>query len=147
MPSEYILLPTCERGVTMLFTLRRVSMSGACFRALMLISAGMPILSAQTNMGTVTGLVTDRSMAVLPGVTVTARNTATGAEATTVTSSTGNYLIPNLPVGPYQISVFETKYVRNFFILTNLYYFILIFVFFILFLNVFCTFYPSTIYY
>src|SRR5260370_25088146 len=88
----------------MLFTLRRVSTSGACFRALMLISVGMPILSAQTNMGTVTGLVTDRSMAVLPGVSVTARNSATGAEATTITSSTGNYLIPNLPVGPYQIS-------------------------------------------
>ena len=55
-------------------------------------------------MGTITGLVTDRSNAVLPGVTVTAKNTATGAEATTVTSSTGNYVIPNLQVGPYQIS-------------------------------------------
>ena len=67
--------------------------------------AGMANLSAQTNMGTITGLVTDRSTAVLPGVTVTAKNTATGAEATTITSSTGNYLIPNLPVGPYQITI------------------------------------------
>ena len=75
------------------------------FAAMLLTIAGTANLSAQTNMGTITGLVTDRSTAVLPGVTVTARNTATGAEATTVTSSTGNYLIPNLPVGPYQISV------------------------------------------
>jgi hypothetical protein len=56
-------------------------------------------------MGTITGLVTDKSEAVLPGVTVVSKNMATGAEATTVTSSTGNYLIPNLPVGSYQISV------------------------------------------
>jgi len=75
------------------------------FAAMLLAIAGTASLSAQTNMGTITGLVTDRSNAVLPGVTVTAKNTATGAEATTVTSSTGNYLIPNLPVGPYQITV------------------------------------------
>src|ERR1043165_4411377 len=75
------------------------------FAAMLLAIAGTASLSAQTNMGTTAGLVPDRSDAVLPGVTVTAKNTATGAEATTVTSSTGNYLIPNLPVGPYQVSV------------------------------------------
>jgi hypothetical protein len=93
----------------MSLTLRRISAPGALFKALLLVSS-MAVLNAQTNMGTVTGLVTDRSGAVLPGVTVIARNTATGAEATTVTSSTGNYLVPNLPVGPYLISVSHTGF-------------------------------------
>src|ERR1051326_2979870 len=84
--------------------------SGASWKTLLLAFAGMSSLIAQTNMGTITGLVTDRSTAVLPGVVVTARNTATGAEASTVTSSTGNYLIPNLPVGPYQITVSQAGF-------------------------------------
>src|SRR5690349_16292113 len=93
----------------MSFTPRRIFAFGASFKALLLVSS-VGCLIAQTNMGTVTGLVTDRSGAVLPGVAVTAKNTATGAEANTVTSSTGNYLIPNLPVGPYQISVSHTGF-------------------------------------
>src|SRR5262245_1644562 len=67
----------------MSLTPRHISAPGALFQALLLVS-GTASLIAQTNMGTVTGLVTDRSGAVLPGVTVTAKNTATGAEATTV---------------------------------------------------------------
>ena len=62
------------------FTLRGRSVFTA-FKALLVTFAGMANLIAQTNMGTITGLVTDRSTAVLPGVTVTAKNTATGAEA------------------------------------------------------------------
>src|SRR3954463_2608471 len=89
----------------MSFTLRSRSLSGACRKGLLLAIACTANLCAQTNMGTITGLVTDRSTAVLPGVVVTARNTATGTETSTATSSTGNYLIPNLPVGPYQITV------------------------------------------
>src|SRR5436305_800567 len=89
----------------MSFTLRSRSISGAYRKGLLLAIACTANLNAQTNMGTITGLVTARSTVVLPGVAVTARNTATGAEASTVTSSTGNYLIPNLPVGPYQITV------------------------------------------
>src|SRR3569832_1995436 len=92
-------------------TLRGRCVSTA-FKALLLVFGGLASLIAQTNMGTITGLVTDRSTAVLPGVAVTARNTATGAEATTVTSSTGNYLIPNLPVGPYQVTVSHPGFKR-----------------------------------
>src|SRR5215471_4693954 len=111
VPSAVVYTSANRRngGVTMSLTLRRISAPGALFKALLLVSS-MAVLNAQTNMGTVTGLVTDRSGAVLPGVTVIARNTATGAEATTVTSSAGNYLIPNLPVGPYQISVSQTGF-------------------------------------
>jgi hypothetical protein len=62
-------------------------------------------LQAQSTMGTITGLVTDSSGAVIPSAVVVATNTATGVKAQTVTSSTGNYVIPNLPVGPYEVNV------------------------------------------
>src|SRR5256885_10361941 len=62
-------------------------------------------LEAQSSVGTITGLVTDSSGAVIPNAVVVATNTATGAKAQTVTSSTGNYVIPNLPVGPYEVGV------------------------------------------
>jgi len=56
-------------------------------------------------MGTITGLVTDATGAVIPAAPIAARNVDTGVVATTVTSSTGNYVIPNLQVGSYDVTV------------------------------------------
>ncbi|HYO84076.1 MAG TPA: carboxypeptidase regulatory-like domain-containing protein [Bryobacteraceae bacterium] len=63
------------------------------------------LLLAQSSLGTITGLVSDSSGAVVPNAAVVATNTATRVRAQTVTSSTGNYVIPSLQVGPYEISV------------------------------------------
>jgi hypothetical protein len=49
--------------------------------------------------------VTDTSGAVLPGVTVTVTQTATGLERVAVTDGTGSYLFTNLPPGPYRLEV------------------------------------------
>ncbi|MPY90767.1 MAG: hypothetical protein GEU99_22995 [Luteitalea sp.] len=68
------------------------------------------IVGAQSTFGTITGVVTDGSDAVIPGATVVATNSATGVRAETVTSSTGNYVIPNLQVGSYEISVSLTGF-------------------------------------
>src|SRR5215510_16021735 len=62
-------------------------------------------IAAQSTLGTITGLVSDSSGAVIPSAVVVATNTATGGKAQTVTSSTGNYVIPGLQVGPYEVSV------------------------------------------
>ena len=51
------------------------------------------------------GTVTDPSGAVIPGATVVAVNTATGVKYPTKSLSTGDYLLPQLPVGTYSISV------------------------------------------
>ena len=59
----------------------------------------------QSTMGTITGLVTDSSGAVIPNAVVVATNTATGGKAQTLTSSSGNYVIPGLQVGSYDVSV------------------------------------------
>ena len=51
------------------------------------------------------GRVTDESGAVLPGVTVTATQTATGFMRTVVTDGNGAYVMPNLPTGPYRLDI------------------------------------------
>jgi len=47
------------------------------------------------------GTVKDQSGAVLPGVEINATQTATGAKRASVSDETGNYVLPNLPIGPY----------------------------------------------
>ena len=51
------------------------------------------------------GTVRDESAAVLPGVTVTATQTDTGFTRTVVTEGSGLYVMPNLPIGPYDLEV------------------------------------------
>src|SRR5262245_34662576 len=58
---------------------------------------------AQLATAQMNGRVTDGSGAVLPGVTVTATQTDTGATRTVVTDDSGAYVLPNLPTGPYRL--------------------------------------------
>src|SRR5258708_17307514 len=51
----------------------------------------------------VSGTVRDQSGAVLPGVEVTATQTATGLARITVTNETWSYALPDLPVGPFKL--------------------------------------------
>jgi len=60
-------------------------------------------LLAQTVTGTLSGTVSDRSGAALPGVTVTATNTETGLQRIVTTTGNGFYNAPFLPVGPYDV--------------------------------------------
>ena len=55
---------------------------------------------AQTSNASVGGFVQDPSQAYIPGVTVTATNTATGVAVTAVTNESGAYNIPSLLPGP-----------------------------------------------
>ncbi len=51
------------------------------------------------------GTVKDESGAVLPGVTVTMTQTATGFTRNVVTETNGAFIISNLPTGPYRLEV------------------------------------------
>src|SRR3989454_4974735 len=51
----------------------------------------------------ISGTVKDQSGAVLPGVQVTATQTATGLARSAITNETGSYVLPDLPVGPYRL--------------------------------------------
>jgi Ca-activated chloride channel family protein len=65
--------------------------------------AGVGAPAAPAN-ETITGVVTDATSAVLPGVTVKAFNLQTGATATTVTDERGKYELKNLAEGEYKVT-------------------------------------------
>src|SRR5262245_134055 len=49
------------------------------------------------------GTIADPTGALLPGVEISATNTATNTTRTTVSNETGSYVLPNLPLGPYTL--------------------------------------------
>src|SRR6185312_2324779 len=61
------------------------------------------VTRAQTVTGSIGGTVTDASGAVVPNATVTARNIATGVQATTRSNQSGKYNFQFLPIGSYSI--------------------------------------------
>jgi hypothetical protein len=61
--------------------------------------------SAQSITGSITGLVTDSSGAVIPTATVTVLNKGTNVRSTAVTDSSGNYAVLLLPRGEYRLEV------------------------------------------
>src|SRR5437016_7511294 len=69
---------------------------------ILLSSFACAIVWAQST-AQISGTVKDQSGAVLPGVQVTATQTATGLARSAVTDETGSYVLPNLPVGPYKL--------------------------------------------
>ena len=60
---------------------------------------------AQSTFATLTGTVSDQSGAVLPAATVTVVSAATGAERTVVASQLGEFNVPNLDAGSYEVQV------------------------------------------
>ena len=66
-----------------------------------LVLAASPVFAQST--ATLEGVVTDTQGAVMPGVSVTIRNTATGIERPAVTDSAGRYVAASLAPGHYQI--------------------------------------------
>jgi hypothetical protein len=59
---------------------------------------------AQTTDATVGGTVSDATGALIPGVTITATNTATGIVKTTLSNESGAYNFPALQTGTYKLS-------------------------------------------
>ena len=59
--------------------------------------------SVYAQEASVIGTVTDETKGVLPGVSVTATNLATGGHATAVSNERGEYRLPNLPPGKYRV--------------------------------------------
>jgi carboxypeptidase family protein len=61
--------------------------------------------AAQLDTGQISGFVRDAQQGALPGATVAIANEATGNKRTTVTNSSGFYVLPDVPVGSYTVSV------------------------------------------
>ena len=80
--------------------------------ALLLAVSILPAF-CQLDRGTLTGAVTDPSAGAIPAAQVTVRNTATNATYKTETTASGQYVMPNLPIGSYEVTV-EVKGFRKF---------------------------------
>ena len=70
--------------------------------ALLLLLACVPALAQQTT-GTISGRVLDEQGNAIPGVSITARNEATGFTRTESTNVEGIYRLAALPVGIYEV--------------------------------------------
>lgn len=72
--------------------------------ALLLIAGLAGNLSAQTGNASLGGIVQDPTNALIPGVTVTAKNVATAVTTTQITNEAGVYNFPVLQPGTYEVS-------------------------------------------
>jgi hypothetical protein len=71
---------------------------------------------AQSDRGSVSGIVTDPTGSGIIGARVTVTNTAMGTQNSTVTTGVGEYTIPELPAGVYSVTVIAPGFstlVRN----------------------------------
>ena len=79
--------------------------------ALSIAAVYVPFLMAQSaGTGALTGTVTDPSGAVIPNVTVTATNVATGQSRSLTTGATGMYKFSLLPPGQYGVKFTVTGF-------------------------------------
>jgi Carboxypeptidase regulatory-like domain/TonB dependent receptor len=73
--------------------------------ACVLLSGCGALVWAQSANATLSGVIRDPSGSSLPRATVTAIHTATGQSRQTTTGDTGEYTIPDLPIGDYSVRV------------------------------------------
>jgi len=72
----------------------------------LLVCVSSPFAFAQTgSKAGLTGLVKDQQGNGIPGATVSVKNIATGVATTTMTNGTGNYTIPSLDNGTFQVEI------------------------------------------
>lgn len=71
------------------------------------------VLAAQVTTATILGVVRDESGGVLPGASITVTNTDTGVSRTIVTGSDGQYRVPELALGNYEVQAQQTGFQRE----------------------------------
>ena len=86
----------------------------ACPRCVVLLLVTLALLCgsvfAQLNQGSVAGNVLDSTSAAVPDAKITAVGVATGTKYETVSGGAGNYRLPNMRVGAYNITVLATGF-------------------------------------
>ena len=83
--------------------MKRLRVSGVVFVAAVLAIASMESMSFGQAVSQISGTVKDQAGAVMPGVEITATQTDTGIARTALSNETGNYVLPNLAIGPYKL--------------------------------------------
>ena len=77
------------------------------FAAISIAAVALPFASAQTQAinGSIRGRVTDPAGSAIPGATVGVDNVATNFSRETLSNEEGYFVIPNLPIGTYTVTV------------------------------------------
>src|SRR6476619_2720353 len=93
-------------------------MRGTCIAVALIVSVLFATagLAQEGINASLSGTVSDPTGALIPGVEVTARNTATGVTSTTITNESGTFRFPSLQPGTYEatakLSGFQTQTFR-----------------------------------
>jgi len=74
-----------------------------CVLVIFVIAASIPAYTQAVN-ATLVGTVTDASGAVVNGAKIMVTERATGISRASTTNESGNYVLPNLPPGSYNVS-------------------------------------------
>lgn len=77
--------------------------------AVIALTAALADAQSQSTTGNIEGRVVDPNGAVVPGVSVTAKNQDTGFAKSTSSDSDGNYIFVLLPPGKYKVDVASVK--------------------------------------
>ncbi|HXB22521.1 MAG TPA: TonB-dependent receptor [Candidatus Solibacter sp.] len=91
----------------------RRSTTFCCQVILFCLASVLMGFSQSASTATVRGRVVDPQDAVVTNATVTATNTATGISRSVSTTSAGDYVIPNLPPGTYDVKVESKSFAPN----------------------------------
>ncbi|HEV2731931.1 MAG TPA: TonB-dependent receptor, partial [Terriglobales bacterium] len=83
--------------------------SSALLIVLALALAVTPLVAQKTT-GTISGVVSDPTGAVIPQATVTITNTGTGLIRTVTSNDLGEYMAPDLPNGIYRVAVKQANF-------------------------------------
>jgi hypothetical protein len=91
---------------------RGISWLAICCCTLLLASlvVSAPARGQAISTGTITGVVTDPTGALVAGATVTITNTDTSTTRTAVTNESGRYLFADIPPGKYDVSINKTGF-------------------------------------
>src|SRR6516165_3251174 len=97
--------------------MRRTQLPGswigiAALTVVLLLSSATSMFGQAGTLGTMTGVVTDPSGAVVPDVTVTIKEKATNATQTQTTNSAGRYTFVNLRPGDYEVTITKTGFAK-----------------------------------
>ncbi|MGA3300032.1 MAG: carboxypeptidase-like regulatory domain-containing protein, partial [Candidatus Acidiferrales bacterium] len=85
--------------------IRRFSTGAVIACAILLVILSATSSWAQTFRGSILGTVTDSTGAAVSNATVTIHNVATGIDRITQTNVDGSYLVPELQIGTYTVTV------------------------------------------
>src|ERR1700683_1555385 len=79
--------------------------AGCLLAAVLLTACCAPMWGQAVANAQISGSVADASGAAVPGAKITATQTETHQTRTASSAADGAYVLPNLPVGPYQVEV------------------------------------------